>query len=493
MKRSVYFHVVALFLLILTIVLSFYSHIMDPTAQAIEVYCFLSILLMMFVLYLLAAIGMLKGWWMPSMRTVVWWGIGFRLVLLPSQPILETDYYRYLWDGYVLSNGINPYLYSPAQVLDAVEKGKTESIEDVVLESFSDQVRKHESAREILEEVNNPEVRTIYPPFAQILFALSSILFPCSLIGWRLLVLFFDLMLIFSIVLLLSHLRLEPAMVIFYSWSPLVLKEFINTTHIDGIALTCLFLGIVMTITAFTYRGAIAYACSVFVKLFTLPLIPFWAKGWHWREWLCFMVFLWGVGFMFMGGGSSTIEGVATFAHRWESNSSLVVLLEWLFQIMGVPEWGKGEVWFSISGVAFTLDAFFAAKAILMGLFVFVFFYFLIQFFLKHSIDDGWRIHRCFVLVGLMLLCSPVCNPWYVAWCVPFLCFMPSASFLYLSFSCLVYYTFFISDPWGYPVWSRPLEYIPFFVLLGYELKWGCLFSALKMREANLSGNGDTL
>ncbi len=47
-------------------------------------------------------------------------GVGLlsRLILIPSQPVLEDDYYRYLWDGAVTAHGYNPYVYSPLDAMD---------------------------------------------------------------------------------------------------------------------------------------------------------------------------------------------------------------------------------------------------------------------------------------------------------------------------------------------------------------------------------------
>ena len=38
-------------------------------------------------------------------------GLLMRLLLFGTNPILEIDYYRYLWDGAVLAQGFNPYLF----------------------------------------------------------------------------------------------------------------------------------------------------------------------------------------------------------------------------------------------------------------------------------------------------------------------------------------------------------------------------------------------
>ena len=39
--------------------------------------------------------------------------IGLRVVVLPSEPSLTDDFWRYLWDGHVQRAGMNPYLFAP--------------------------------------------------------------------------------------------------------------------------------------------------------------------------------------------------------------------------------------------------------------------------------------------------------------------------------------------------------------------------------------------
>ena len=47
--------------------------------------------------------------------------IVIRIGVLFIQPIGSDDYYRYLWDGKVIANGINPYLYAPSnKALDSI-------------------------------------------------------------------------------------------------------------------------------------------------------------------------------------------------------------------------------------------------------------------------------------------------------------------------------------------------------------------------------------
>jgi len=77
--------------------------------------------------------------------------------MLFTAPILEDDYYRYLWDGAVTANALNPYAYSPQQVL----KGTDIPVELTQLA---------EESGEVIHSINHPEIRTIYPPIAQAFF-----------------------------------------------------------------------------------------------------------------------------------------------------------------------------------------------------------------------------------------------------------------------------------------------------------------------------------
>ena len=73
-----------------------------------------------------------------------------RIVFIPVHPIGSDDYYRYLWDGKLQVNGINPYAYAP----DAKELTYLHS--------------------EILPKyVNHANMKTLYPPLTEILFYIS--------------------------------------------------------------------------------------------------------------------------------------------------------------------------------------------------------------------------------------------------------------------------------------------------------------------------------
>ena len=45
-------------------------------------------------------------------------GVFFRVLFLFGIPFWSQDFYRFIWDGNLISNGVNPYLYTPNQIIN---------------------------------------------------------------------------------------------------------------------------------------------------------------------------------------------------------------------------------------------------------------------------------------------------------------------------------------------------------------------------------------
>jgi len=77
-----------------------------------------------------------------------------------------------------------------------------------------------------------------------------------------------------------------------------------------------------------------------------------------------------------------------------------------------------------------------------------------------------------FLTLGLLFLLSPVANPWYFLWLVPFLCVFPLRSWLLLSGLLGLYYLWFYclyrgaAETFRWILW---LEYLPFYVCWSAE------------------------
>ncbi|MEM7785467.1 MAG: hypothetical protein AAF623_19125, partial [Planctomycetota bacterium] len=174
--------------------------------------------------------------WPGLWPTLILFAISFRVVLVFSNPILEVDYYRYLWDGIAANSEVSPYRFSPATIL-----GPPQS--DPELRRLQSLVDQKPTLNEIVARVHFEQYTTLYPPVSQSVFRLTTALIPdqssvdfhVSAIKSSLVL--FDLGVIVCLLWLLSLMNRHPAWVVAYGWNPLVLKEIANGGHLDSIAI----------------------------------------------------------------------------------------------------------------------------------------------------------------------------------------------------------------------------------------------------------------
>ena len=191
----------------------------------------------------------------PSLSMILVFYIFSRAILFNTTPWIEDDYYRYLWDGRLVSEGINPYLLAP---------------NDSFWINVNSLWRQH---------INFPEITTIYPPLTQIYFALIYIFFGESIFGLRVGCLVFEILtalLVYKIIIR-KKLTLKPlALFLFF---PTLLKENINSLHFDLIAsfFILLFYYLFEQPTLSFKKNMLAWsslAFAILIKLFPLLLIP---------------------------------------------------------------------------------------------------------------------------------------------------------------------------------------------------------------------------
>ena len=53
-----------------------------------------------------------------NFKFLVGLGLLFRFIFLLATPNLSQDFYRFIWDGQMLLEGFNPYLYTPDQIMN---------------------------------------------------------------------------------------------------------------------------------------------------------------------------------------------------------------------------------------------------------------------------------------------------------------------------------------------------------------------------------------
>jgi hypothetical protein len=147
-------------------------------------------------------------------------GLAMRLVWFGATPPMEDDYYRYLWDGAVTASGGDPYAVAPKDVAAA-------GLSDRRLQSLAD------ASGAILQNVNFPDLRTIYPGTAQVVFAAAYLIAPFQIDGLRAVFLVADGAAVLALAVLLSRLGHPPWLIALYWLNPMVVYTGIGRVHAD--------------------------------------------------------------------------------------------------------------------------------------------------------------------------------------------------------------------------------------------------------------------
>ncbi len=391
----------------------------------------------------------------PRSKSLLVWvivvGSVLRLSLLFSTPMLEDDYYRYLWDGAVVANGINPYAYAPDRV---VEGGEDSGPVPSVLHELASQ------SGVVASRVNHPHLRTVYPPTAQAAFALAYWLRPWSITALRLVLLAFDLAALGILIVILRTLGLPLLSMTIYWWNPVLIKEIFNSTHMDVVVLPFVLGAVLLAVRRRHVAAAGALALATGAKLWPVVLLPVVLRPILSRPSrlipaLCLFGLV--VGAIFVpvvaagGGGGS---GLTAFGQRGGIDAPrLMVLL-----------WGGGFV-VNSAGLG-AAHARFAAR-VFVSLILIVWIAWLIR---RESSDPADFCERCLLIVAAVFLFSPAQFPHYYIWIVPFLAIRPRASLLLLTVLLPLYYLRFYLyahdkvNIFDYGVvW---LEYVPVWCLL---------------------------
>jgi hypothetical protein len=314
---------------------------------------------------------------------------------------------------------------------------------------------------------------------AQYVFRTVHFFQPDSILAMRLGFLVFDVLALFFIIGILNKLGLNKNLSAVYFWCPLIIKETFNSTHLDiiGISLLC---GSIYFLVHHRHTQATFFLALGFLgKLYPAILLPLFLQACFQdsqqkgkNPWLApalntlFFVGIVILGYLpFMGIGLHMFDGLKAYSLYWQSNDSIFACL--LFFFKNLP----GDL-SNITFLSNSLPVFLSkltVVCILMGV--------LIKLLLKNISlikDPQNLLKQFFILMALVFLLSPIQNPWYLCWVVPFLCFFPSRSWILLTGLVGLYYLDFYFDYQEIQSWSPWIpwvEYLPFYVLLILEFR----------------------
>ncbi|MRI01806.1 mannosyltransferase [Kriegella sp. EG-1] len=192
-------------------------------------------------------------------------GILFRLVFISTEPNLSQDYYRFIWDGELVSNFINPYLAVPNTLIKQ---------QDLVVAN----------AKELYNGMGDLSARHFsnYPPMNQFLFAIAAFFGGKSIIGttivMRIIIILADIGIFYFGRKLLRNLNQSPHLIFWYFLNPLVIIELTGNLHFEGVMLYFFVWSIYLLSVKKWLLAGIPYAFAILIKLVPLMFLPLFFK-----------------------------------------------------------------------------------------------------------------------------------------------------------------------------------------------------------------------
>lgn len=362
-----------------------------------------------------------------------------RLILLPAQPNLSDDIYRFVWDGRLLQQDVNPFAYLPSELIN----GKADSLGiDVDPELYT--------------ALNSPDYYTIYPPISQAVFTLAVKLFPNSLIGstWviRATLLLAELGTLWLLFQFANRYHIPQQRVLWYALNPLAILEMTGNLHFEALMIFFLLGSIYLLEKQKWIISAILFALAVCAKLLPLIFLPLYFRRLGWKKALLFYAVTGGATLLLFLPllSSELIAGlqgsIGLYFQKFEFNASLYYI------VREIGYYQKGY------NIIQTAGSQLAATAFLL-----IMLYTLLERkkYIIGALGWVWLIYLLFALTV---------HPWYV---LPLLAFTVLTPYRYaVVWTYFIFFTYagYTIDNFQENLWLVFLEYSVVLVWLGYEL-----------------------
>lgn len=148
--------------------------------------------------------------------------IAFRLIFSVAIPNLSQDFYRFIWDGRMLLQGLNPYLYTPESFISLGQFPVAQG-------------------QELIAGMGtlNASHFTNYPPINQLCFAIAALFSGHSILGsvvvLRVLIIAADIGTLYFGVKLLKRLKIPVSNIFWFILNPFIIIELTGNLHFEGV------------------------------------------------------------------------------------------------------------------------------------------------------------------------------------------------------------------------------------------------------------------
>ena len=374
-------------------------------------------------------------------------GITFRLLFIVTLPNLSQDFYRFIWDGRLISQGISPYLFTPENYIEDASN------------SFGVIINQAQELYNGMGSLNGSHFSN-YPPVNQLCFSIASVFTEKSILGsvvvLRVIIILADLGILFIGKKLLVKLHLNPNQIFWYFLNPFIIIELTGNLHFEGVMLFFLIVSLYLLHQKKWLGAAFLLGISVSIKLIPLLLLPLYYKWFinnlnkgYFKLAVFYFIVLGTVILTFAPFLSSQFinnfsETIFLWFQNFEFNASIYYIIRWLgFKIVG---------WNMIAIIGKILPLFI------------ILFILLFSFYRKNK-STQQLITSLLFGISIYFLLSTTVHPWYIASPLLLSVFTRYKFSIIWSLAVMLSYMAYSADGVSENLWLVALEY---FVVIGF-------------------------
>lgn len=380
-----------------------------------------------------------------NLKFILVTGIIFRIIFLVTIPNLSQDFYRFIWDGELVSNFINPYLNIPNDlILDP----------NLVIDN----------AKELLTGMGelSPKFHSNYPPLNQLIFAVAALLGGKSILGavivMRISIILADIGIVYFGRKLLRKLNKSPHLIFWYFLNPLVIMELTGNLHFEGVMLFFFVWSLYLLSMNNWKLAAVVYACSISIKLVPLLFLPLFLTHFKFKKSVAFYSIV-GLSILTLLLPFYASEFIANYSKTvglWFSNFEFNSSIYNVVKTIGV-NYFDAKPWELIKTYG-------KLTPIITILTVLAF-----TFFRKND-NLSTLISSMLWILTIYYFISPTVHPWYIIFLVVLTCFTNYRYALVWSATVILSYWAYSDPNYVEHLGILTIEYLLVFSFMIYEL-----------------------
>lgn len=390
-------------------------------------------------------------------------GIIFRLLFIAVLPNLSQDFYRFIWDGRLITQGISPYLFTPENYIEDTSN------------SFVTIVNQAQELYNGMGSLNRSHFSN-YPAINQLCFAIASVFAGKSILGSvmvvRIILILADIGILCIGKKLLVKLHLNPNQIFWYFLNPFIVIELTGNLHFEGVMLFFLIASLYLLHQKKWLGSAGLLGISVSVKLIPLLFLPLYYR---WFSTDLNKGFFKLAGFYFIVLGTVIFTFTPFLSAQFISNFSKTIFL-W-FQNFEF----NASIYYIIRWMGFKIVGWNMIAIIGKILPLFVILFILLFTFLRKNKSTQQLITSMLFGVSIYFLFSTTIHPWYIATPLLLSVFTKYKFPIIWSLAVILSYNAFGVDGFSENLYLVALEYltvIGFFIWELIKLRKETVFSS---------------